>query len=338
MVELMMDQFSKLLNQEAVKSVDAPLEIEISPHAHALVLMDDKIQTFSTREDSDAKMLCNGCIQPILAANRFYGCVQCEFFVHEFCANLPTEWKHPSHPEHLLKFKCHTNIFDYQKCSACDMFCNGFIYECDDQCCNFMIDIRCSLLPNRVKHVDHRHPLVQSEVVSPYRCLACGLDLSIGQGMEFGCQGEFCFLHLHQKCALLPASIKHRLDRQHCIPLMYPPFMDYLDVVYCENCEEEIDTNYCLYHCRECDMSFHTQCIDRAHNIKFGGKIKVDIHRHPLTFVQNKTQHSRSLCDRCGVELTHQQPVLECAQCEFLLCTTCARHCSSVATVPSRLR
>lgn len=87
-----------------------------------------------------------------------------------------------------------------------------------------------------------------------------------------------CNFHLHPGCALLPRTTRHRWDK-HPLTLSYPPFSYHPDEFYREICELEIHPKFWLYHCRECDYSFHPRCIlqlDEYSNIKFGGTFKVN--------------------------------------------------------------
>lgn len=105
--------------------------------------------------------------------------------------------------------------------------------------------------------------------------------------MEFGCEtcGKF---HIHRICALFPSRIRHRWD-PHAIPFYQG----------CEICEEEINPKLWLYHCRECDQSFHTNCLRPLHNVKLGGTLlEVEIHPHTLTFVLKKKSNNCPLI--CG--------------------------------------
>lgn len=110
----------------------------------------------------------------------------------------------------------------------------------------------------------------------------------------------------------------HPLDLSSC--------QKHPDLFYCEICEEEINTNFWLYFCRECDQSVHTSCIrpdDSYSNIKYGATIKVDsMYPHGLMFAPNKKK--QAMCGSCGEDIDDGAPVLECETCSFLLTVECA--------------
>ncbi|CAB86941.1 putative protein [Arabidopsis thaliana] len=44
----------------------------------------------------DSKKQCQACMRPV-NPHDFYSCIECEFFIHEVCANLPRKLDHASH-------------------------------------------------------------------------------------------------------------------------------------------------------------------------------------------------------------------------------------------------
>uniref|UniRef100_A0A2N9IHF2 DC1 domain-containing protein n=1 Tax=Fagus sylvatica TaxID=28930 RepID=A0A2N9IHF2_FAGSY len=65
-------------------------EIEHFSHKHDLKLSDDEVQN---------KEICNECVRAILPP--FYSCVECSFFLHKSCAELPIKKRHPLHKHPL---------------------------------------------------------------------------------------------------------------------------------------------------------------------------------------------------------------------------------------------
>lgn len=277
-------------------------------------------------------MPCDGCVRPILVDHPFYSCVQCEFFLHRFCAELPQELPHPSHPMHVLVGRKFTKPNYYIKCNDCACITNGMFFSC--KLCTFHLDFKCAMTPNMIKHEAHNHSLTQVQTYS--LCNGCGKSKEMyerGPGTTFGC--EDCEFYLHKGCALLPAMVNHRWD-PHPIPLVYPPVKDHPDIFYCEICEEEIDPNYWFYFCGACDQSFHLSCLRPYYgfsNIKFGATMKIDDHQHSLTFVgMKKYKFPHSMCSSCGHDIPEGFPILECETCSFpfRLCMKCSLFPSTI--------
>lgn len=292
---------------------------------HPLVLLDhvqlSNINTTEMMNRNDDQVLCDCCVRPILT-DPFYGCAQCKFFVHTFCAELPLVAKHPLHEEHELVIHKHVKPNIYVKCNMCNNICNGMFFYC--KTCNFYLDIKCASLPSTIKYVAHRHPLRQLFNDSWAYCKACGKwDRAY---RCFGCKD--CKFFLHESCIFLPGTINHRWD-PHPIPLVHPPIKDHPEEFYCEICEQEIDgTSHSFYFCRACDQSFHVLCLSPYYNysnVKFGAtNIRVDKHPHSLTLAamqQHKLPHSK--CGNCSDRIPDGSPMLECQPCHFRLCRKC---------------
>uniref|UniRef100_A0A5B7ABQ0 Phorbol-ester/DAG-type domain-containing protein n=1 Tax=Davidia involucrata TaxID=16924 RepID=A0A5B7ABQ0_DAVIN len=317
-------------------------------HDHPLILS-DVVQLQGSSKDEiqndEIIILCDGCVLPIsISAAPFYSCAQCpSFFLHKCCAQLPKMVSHPFHTKHQLSLSLHGNgdsdIADYFTCNLCKVICNGFRFNCVP--CNFSLDVKCASLLGTIKHEAHKRHLIQfksddlpdfsstgifsfvGQVVknffSSYNlCNVCGENFS---GLSLGCETcDFSLCNHH--CAMLPPTVRHRYD-EHPLYLSYPPFQDHPDEFYCEICEEEIDPNLWMYHCRDCDQSFHTKCIYKVEetlNFKFGETFKARNHPHPLTVVrENKRQ---SWCDRCSKYFDYK-PAFECAPCNTIVCHQC---------------
>ncbi|CAA7032905.1 unnamed protein product [Microthlaspi erraticum] len=64
-------------------------------HEHHHLRLDE-----NTGRDYDEDKQCQACVAPIYFGN-FYYCMQCDFILHETCANFPRKTYHPIHP-HML--------------------------------------------------------------------------------------------------------------------------------------------------------------------------------------------------------------------------------------------
>nr|XP_017245341.1 PREDICTED: uncharacterized protein LOC108217000 [Daucus carota subsp. sativus] len=286
---------------------------------------------FSVSEDDDddsdddaALLICDGCIQPItLSHPTYYACIQCGYFLHSFCATeLPPELPagastfHPQHP--LMLWKRSISAFGLVTCGACASETNGFFYHC--KTCDIRVDIRCAFLPTRIKHISHKHSLVQRPFSEPM----CSISkITITGGLVYGC--ETCSdVHISILCVFLPSIVKHRFD-SHPITLRLPPFF-YEGVFYCELCEEQVNNQWPLYHCDESDHSFHYNCFDLLPNIKFGGTIELDIdHKsHTFTFVLERPKKKGFLykCRNCA-DSYEFGVFFRCDGCGYLACYGC---------------
>lgn len=284
------------------------------------------LEQVETSKNDDQTLICNACIKPISATYSFYACMKCNYFLHKFCFDLPGMLPvgvysiHPKHPLHLFHI---SDKYSFVKCASCGLLTNGFYYRCKK--CDIRFDINCCFLPNKMKHKSHKHPLVKSGP-SGSPCFACNwiwTDSDI-----FECENTSCRFscRIHTKCLSLPSTIRHRWD-PHPISLIYPPF-DYEGVIYCEICEELVNANYWFYHCRECDQSFHTECLRPLHNVKVGDRVDVDValHPHTMTLVykrRNDYCHPLECCNCHNKDLDKFTPLFECANCDIVACVVC---------------
>ncbi|KAI3463659.1 hypothetical protein Pfo_020322 [Paulownia fortunei] len=306
-------------------------------HLHELSLVeeDDCEEEDDDDDDPDRESMipvCNGCTTPIYEKSSppphmYYSCGECKYFLHLKCFQLPPEL--PPHPHRedkkhnkLRLESCPKNCLG-MSCHNCYQVTNGLFYSCPD--CDFKVDIKCASLPNTIDYAAHpQHYLKQFLVTHncSHLCDACGQDLPYGR-LAYRC--ERCELVLDYKCALLPSSIKHRWD-QHPLPLTYDANVDHPSEFYCEICELEMNPKSWMYHCRQCDQSFHPTCLPLSgdyKNIKFGQQYVIsNCHPrdHPLTHVQVAT---KLRCDLCRQDVYGFRG-FECASCKFVMCLSCA--------------
>lgn len=144
------------------------------------------------------------------------------------------------------------------------------------------------------------------------------------QGRSFTFSCECCEFDLHYECMLLPQSTRHRFDYKHPLVLKYPPHAYHENAFDCAECEKEIHPNFWLFHREECDLSFHTKCInDKLGRYKFGQKLEIESHPHPLKFVSKAAVDSP--CHRCRDDI-HLDLAFECQTCNFHLCRRCVTN------------
>nr|XP_017232706.1 PREDICTED: uncharacterized protein LOC108206806 isoform X2 [Daucus carota subsp. sativus] len=225
------------------------------------------------------------------------------------------------HPQHLLLLRKRDIFYELVECGVCAYFTNGFYYECET--CDFKVEIRCAFAPLRINHTSHRHYSLIKRPFSGSRCNLCRFNIS--EGIEYACETCDKF-HIHWQCALYPSQMKHKYD-PHSVTLEYPPFF-YEGVFHCEVCENQVNNQLMLYHCRACDHSFHFNCLRSRNSIKFGGtvELKIDNKLHTLAFVVKRSTGKTDpdhYCRSCGTGYEYYW-FFECDGCGYLLCHQCA--------------
>ncbi|KAF7146864.1 hypothetical protein RHSIM_Rhsim03G0012600 [Rhododendron simsii] len=278
-------------------------------HRHPLTLYEEPIDHASSHFNVAWNVQkCCGCKQSISAP--FYCCVECEFYLHVLCAELPEELRHPAHLQHTLSL----NKTRVAKCTCCSLLGNIFLYECKE--CYFYLDCKCASLPRVIKHESHdKHPLALRPTPFSGTCISCSASLR----MSFECWG--CKFNLCVRCAILPRTVQHRYDI-HPFTLTYSPRPDRTDGDFCKICEEGIDSNRWFYHCGECNQYLHTDCIlpvDQFSNM-YNDWESINSRKHPHLLIRGgpNPNTSCSLCKRSNADDHYL-----CPPCDFYLCDSC---------------
>jgi hypothetical protein len=250
--------------------------------------------------------LCDGCME--LISTPFYSCMQCNFFLHVRCAQLPRNKRHLLH-QHQLTLTSHGPFFGKLfSCNACERPNGGFNYRCD--ACDFYLDLQCYSISETLKHKGHEHSLFLA-VNSNRRCQVCNCTSNEKPGV-FVCTN--CDFALGFECATLPLVARHK-DDDHLLKLTYNAEA-HCEEYYCLICEKERDPKQWFYYCAECDFSAHSQCVLGIYPyIKFGSVFtSEDAHQHPLILF-SKTESSLP-CYYCD-KTTSDGIGVKCTQCEY---------------------
>jgi hypothetical protein len=267
-----------------------PLEIKHFSHQHVLILNYEEV-----KDDQ----LCDGCMQ--LISPPFYSCEQCNYFLHNICAKLPTSARHKFLPfpfTLLSQAPFSDGVF---QCGFCGYYRHGFSYNLESD--ELMIDIQCFAIQETLKHEVHQHPIFLT-TTSNRKCSFCE-ELA-----AFVCSP--CNFALCIRCATFPLASRYKYD-EHPLKLTYTT-EDKFKEYYCLICEEKRDSKDWFYYCAECDFSAHIQCVlGKYPYIKFGKTYKDEHHQHPFTFVR-KTKESPS-CEVCGEHFN--EVALECTRCKL---------------------
>ncbi|EOA14543.1 hypothetical protein CARUB_v10027775mg [Capsella rubella] len=197
---------------------------------------------------------CYACTIP-LYSELCYRCTQCDFILHDACANLPMKKRH-EFSSRKLKL-CHEwrDGIQYFSCGACRRFCTGFSYM--DEYSLFKIDVRCALISGAIKHESHPHLLVIIQDMDTKRCDSCDSICWIFLRCSDidNCGGyNLCF-----RCATLPTLLRHKYD-DHPLSLCYGE--KNVNAIYCCGiCEEELYPKNWFYKCDQCGSTLHTKCV-----------------------------------------------------------------------------
>ncbi|KAB2063692.1 hypothetical protein ES319_A10G234200v1, partial [Gossypium barbadense] len=315
------DDFDKLLNamlevgtmnpsffvRKMIKVGEKMINIEIEhfSHQHNLVLSDEVKE----------RRYCDGCSRLILTS--FYGCLECDFFLHKSCAELPKKkqiWGLFHQDPFVLTPSC---IFI---CAHCHQLSSGFAYKCEVYLCKDLVCVRCVEIPLSCMSGGHEHLLLLYLTYFGQCCNAC--DRSIDGDIVYRCKA--CNFNVHSACVnLLPQTTWHKSDR-HCLILTYHEDNDYSQYHYCDVCEKERNLNTWFYHCPICDNSAHCSFVLRDNDLflKRGSKIKESDHPHTLMFVEKDYDYPE--CHECGDRC--MDLALECldAECKYIIHWKCS--------------
>lgn len=102
------------------------------------------------------QLACSGCDGPCY--HSVHACWQCNFFLHDHCANANRYVKHPSHGSHPLTLLPRpTYCSGTFLCNACGLAGNSFTYCCAP--CEVDLHVHCAFLPPTVTHKSHQHQI-----------------------------------------------------------------------------------------------------------------------------------------------------------------------------------
>ncbi|KAF8079729.1 hypothetical protein N665_1004s0013 [Sinapis alba] len=193
--------------------------------------------------------LCKACVFQI-GSEPFYICKQqqCDFILHEKCANLSQKKRHV---RNNLPFTLRTDSHFTFRCQLCCQDSTGFRYESGPY---VTIDVRCASISDSIKHESHPHPLYYSTSDNT-PCSRCEKKICF----VFRCDECEDYI-LDAKCATLPKKVmKNRYDD-------HPLFLSYGDMnvdekYWCEACETKVDPKRGFYACKDCGVVLHISCL-----------------------------------------------------------------------------
>ncbi|OWM66979.1 hypothetical protein CDL15_Pgr000431 [Punica granatum] len=151
--------------------------------------------------------------------------MDCEFFIHKSCAELPPNIQHPPHPQHPFAIIGSSSATEL--CTGCVIYIHldDYRYKCRLSCgVDLLVGCAAATLPppeqehkdqqehedkdyhedEIIQHFAHEHPLASFHVNVPnwIRCRACGDKIS---SCVNDCRA--CIFMLHESCYLAPREI-----------------------------------------------------------------------------------------------------------------------------------
>ncbi|XP_010548814.1 PREDICTED: uncharacterized protein LOC104820140 [Tarenaya hassleriana] len=226
---------------------------------------------------------CQACCLPVrIHVGSFYSCTECDFILHERCANLDRKAWFMIHP-HRLELK--TTAKTYFECHVCGQTSCGFRYKCCETYCEFEIDVNCASVSEPYLHETHAHPLFCTMMSSVRRaCLGCR-----GEDTYRKMECSECEYVLDFKCITLPPMVRYKHDRH---PLILHGGEDTTCGYWCEICERKMDAERLFYACDDCCVTVHVECV-----------LGLDPHMKPGLYpgmtIEANTSCSRPICHKC---------------------------------------
>jgi len=197
----------------------------------------------------DDKKRCRACTHPICLQS-FYGCMDCDFILHQNCAGFPRKRWHVLHNERLTLVSYE---YDFFQCQACNRFSNGFSYQYS----GITFDVGCGSISEPFVHPSHPdHPLYYTllDEETKSSCNGCNKSsYSVLRCIEDDCRFAICF-----KCATFPQVVKHRVD-DHPLSLCFDK--EASGKYWCDICEKETNPETWFYTCKDYRASLHIKCV-----------------------------------------------------------------------------
>lgn len=297
------------------------MDIEIIKHflhRHPLSLM----------EKVNQDLVCSRCLKYLSGPT--YGCIQCKFFIHHHCAELP-KIENFLHPCPLVLKVLPLPVL--YKCNLCTQPGAGSSYRCEE--CSFDMHVECALKPTMksegdeliIQHFTHWHPLklldhpknmeLLGEEDDQVCCFICGNLICSASETAYGCKQ--CKFFLHNSCMTrIPRKVNHFF---HPCPLILltSPLISYT----CGGCDER--GSALTFSCGRCRFQIDIKCA-LLPTVKSEGSSKLiqhPSHQHPLALRENMDTNTEIPCKACGEICSG--PCFGCSRsCNFFFHRSCA--------------
>ncbi|ESR45043.1 hypothetical protein CICLE_v10003469mg, partial [Citrus x clementina] len=308
----------------------------------------------------DYTVSCNCCDQIIRGPIPAYCCIECEFYIHICCLEIPEKvdqlyklrlssisffWQHLLHITPLDKGES-------RDCKACTRSIRGVSLRCSS--CHFDLHVSCSKPAQRaLKHKAHKHRLFyfsEKWLSSFMKCNFCDENF---EGCNFY-RCVDCDVNFHVECIPLPRVVKNDKSHQHPVKLLSSLGLVCDREEYCcDVCKEQGNAGHHVYYCDECNFMAHIECVllqdctleienfesnqDKSDGEDEINRIK-EIHlsqehsklvehkfypQHPLSTSKCLNEQESSItCNACTKEIT--RIMYNCSTCGFSLHVSCA--------------
>jgi hypothetical protein len=161
-------------------------------------------------KNDEEGVVCVVCREKVEGPGYKCSAHECNFQLHNSCAQLSREIHHPSHPDHILILQ--PPSFNPSNCNACGKSCGTSIfYHCEE--CDFVIDTACAIR-TQVNNADNcQHAFVPFFKKIHFTCEACGRE-----GTDFASSCTICRLLIHSLDFHAPVIIS---GHNHTLTLTY---------------------------------------------------------------------------------------------------------------------
>ncbi|EOA18604.1 hypothetical protein CARUB_v10007177mg [Capsella rubella] len=231
-----------------------PEEEEIAPFE---VIDDNTIKHFShdhtlqINKDGHGQIqpenvVCEACVLQILS-EPFYSCKQCNFILHEKCANHPRKKRHVYNN---LPFTLLISDGDVYQCWLCLQEFTGFRYKSSLN--SRILDVRCAAISDTLEHKSHQHSLYYYSTTYTH-CNGCGKKRS-----AYRC--DECEYSLDNQCAFLPNKVMRIRYDDHPLVLSFGD-TNVASEYWCEACETKVNPKEWFYTCNDCGTTLHVSCV-----------------------------------------------------------------------------
>ncbi|ANM58044.1 Cysteine/Histidine-rich C1 domain family protein [Arabidopsis thaliana] len=324
-----------------LEGVPEELEIIVEPF---ITISDGIILHFShghhlkldTSKAYDENKLCQACTLPIYEGGYYSGVDECDFILHEACANAPCKKYHALNP-YPLTLKVVTNEYHDNKgrfrCDACQRESCGFVYVDDFRGCyadtkdyKFKIDIRCASVSEPFDYLGHEHPLYLALNPEEEESAICHICQE-SKDESFSCKKLNCIecdFVICFKCATLPYKARYQHDKHFLKFYEAKEANDHSE--WCDVCERRIADlrKKGFYSCDDCCTTLHIDCLlgedmymKPGHTIMYNMTGSRKHYQKKLHIHSNNTL-SRPFCSECG-ERCRQKIVFEYKE-KYIFC------------------
>ncbi|OMO71905.1 C1-like protein [Corchorus olitorius] len=247
--------------------IDGVLHLKHYFHEHVLALVD------INQSEEEVAAYCQGCCQVV--SGPCFSCPNsdCNYHLHQNCAQLPyyiDNHRHPLHVEHLDSYSIRFSL--RQRNDYLEYVGENF-YQSKDEAHQLAFH----LFEN---HKDYK-------LIKTVPCSWCHEPLAdstyVSADLKF---------HLHKSCFdQLPTQIDHPCHRIHPLILEFDNKNR-----FCKLCQKGDDKHFFYYHCVACNFDIHLQCIWPRPVIEDHKRYHIH-HEHPFTLHWRQDSFT---CDACG--------------------------------------